>query len=1048
MTLSDISIKNPVFAWMLMAALILFGFIAFRSLGVSQMPDVDFPVVTIGISYEGAAPEVVDVDVVDIIEQAVMTVQGIKSVSSTAREGQGTVSIEFELERDIDAAVQEVQTKISQVDSLLPRGIDRPVVTKANPEDHPIMWISLSADRPMREIMEYARDHIQDRLQTVSGVGEVILGGFVAPALRVYIDPEKLSAADLAVKDVLDAIEAEHVEAPAGRIETTTTEFNLRLLGEMTTPEEFGEILIQKRGGSPVFKPIPLKAVAKVEKGLDEVRRVSRTNGIPSIGLGIKKQRGSNAVAVADQVKERMADIRKTLREGYKLEINFDTTRFIRDNAAEMNFDLVLAAILTSVVCLLFLASWSATFNVLMAIPTSIVGSFLFLYFFGFTLNTFTLLGLILAIGIVVDDAIMVLENIVRHREMGKSPIEAARDGAREITPAAVAATLSIIAIFIPVVFMKGVIGKFFLQFGITMTVAVGLSLLEALTLTPMRASRLLATKRREGRFGKAVHGTFARVSGGYERALRFSLRHRFGVITASFAIFAASFVLLTGFKTPAFSVMGIQIPEFHMAGLRKEFVPAQDQSMFMIRLQTPLGSSIAHTDQKIREVEAVLATRAEVARYFVAIGGFGGGEVNTAIAFVSLKLPKDRPVDRDQGHRLSQAEIIDHFRGALGKIPDLLAIVQDLSTRGFTADRGFPVEFTIRGPEWDKLTQFTPQFMEEMKRLPYYTDIDTGYRSGQPEIQIAPNREAAARYGVSVDDIAVTVNAMIGGVRTENKFAEGGHRNEIRVRLREEARQSASDIENLKVRNYRGELVSMANLVKIETRDTLQSITRKDRERAIGIFANVKAGESQQVALDAVREIAARILPEGYRVVLTGSAETFKESFSDLVFALYLGVIVAYMILASQYNSFIHPVVVLLALPFSISGAWVGLRLFDNSLNIYSFIGLILLMGIVKKNSILLVDFTNQRRREGLSVRDALLHACPTRLRPILMTSIATIAAAVPPALAIGPGAETRIPMAIVVIGGVIFSTFLTLFVVPCAYSLMSRLEMKSNSP
>ncbi|MFO1519016.1 MAG: efflux RND transporter permease subunit [bacterium] len=1023
MTLSEFSIKNNVFAWMLMAALILFGWISFRSMGISEMPDVDFPVVTVQITYEGAAPEIMETDVVDIIEDAVMSIQGIRTISSTSTQENALITIEFDLSRDIDAALQEVQTKIAQAQKRLPQEIDPPIVTKTNPEDQPILWVSLSADKPLRDIMTYARDHLKDQLQTANGVGEVVFGGYVEPNLRIYIDPNKLNKYEITVKDVLDAISREHIEVPAGRIETPLKEFNLRSMGEALTPEEFGNILIDKRGGAPIYTPIRIKDVANIVQGLDEVRRMSRTDGKPAIGLGIKKQRGSNAVAVADAVKERLNWINKNIPAGYSVQVNFDTTKFIRDTTNEMKFNLILAAILTGVVCLFFLASWGSTFNVLLAIPTSIIGSFLFLNFFGFTLNTFTLLGLILAIGIVVDDAIMVLENIVRHQEMGKDPITAARDGSREITSAALATTIAIIAIFIPVVFMKGIIGKFFFQFGITMGVAVALSLVEALTLTPMRASRFLVSHEKEGWFPRTVNRVFDRLSASYSAVLKRCLDHRWLVVIFSLLLFAGSFSLFPKIK--------------------KEFVPAQDQSAFLVRLQTPLGSSMEFTDKKVKEAEAMISAHPEVIRYYAAIGGFGGGEVNTGMMFISMKEPRDRPIDPKLGRRMTQTDLMNALRKEFSTISDLKPTLQDLSTRGFTAQRGFPVEFTVRGPDWKKLTELSLAIEKKMEGDDHFTDVDTDYQYGQPEIQIFPNRQAAAARKVSVQDIGVTINGLIGGVKS-GKFTEGGHRNDVRVRLNEDARQRAQDIGKLFVRNQNGEMVRLDEVVDIREHDTLKSITRKDRERAISIFANVAAGKSQEQALKQVEAISKEILPEGYRIVFSGSAQTFKESFDSLFFALYLGIIVAYMVLASQYNSFVHPIVVLLALPFSISGAWVALYLSDKSLNVFSFIGIILLMGIAKKNSILLVDFANQRRREGLSVREALETASPQRLRPILMTSFATIAAAIPPALALGPGSETRIPMAMVELGGILVSTILTLFVVPCAYSLMTRLELK----
>jgi len=1021
MNLSEISIKNPVFAWMLMLGVILFGAISLMRMGISEMPDVDFPVVNVSITYEGAAPEVMESDVVDILEDAVLSIQGIRSISSSSRQEEANITIEFELDRDIDFALQEVQTKIAQAQRRLPEEIDPPIVTKTNPEDQPIMWITLSGDKPLRDMMKYARDQLKDKIQTVNGVGEVILGGYVEPNLRIWVDPDKLDRWELTVQDLMDAIQREHREIPAGRIETEEKEINIRSMGEALTPQDFEKIPITQRGGAPIYKPIFLRDVARVESGLDDVRRLSRTNGQPAVSLGIKKQRGSNAVAVADGVKKKMAEVQPTLPKGLSLDVTFDSTRFIKETNEELRFNLALSAILTALVCMIFLASWTSTVNILLSIPFSIVGTFTFLYFFGFTINNFTMLGLILAIGIVVDDAIMILENIVRHQEMGKPPLQAALDGAREITGAAIAATLAIIAIFIPVIFMKGIIGKFFFQFGITMAVAVGLSLIEALTLTPMRLSYIQVAHRKESWFARTVNRSFGALSSLYARALRVCLNWRWTVVFVATLLFASSFLILPKVK--------------------KEFVPPQDQSMFLIRLQTPLGSSLNYTDQKLRLAEAKLARHPEVYRYFTAVGGFGGGDVNTGVIFITLKPPKERPIDPQTGKRRTQADMMNLARNELKEISDLKVVIQDFSTRGFTAQRGFPVEFTVRGPDWEKLTQVSQQLEEKMKTNPFFIDVDTDYQFGQPEIQIKPNRTAAQARGVSVEDIGRVIGALMGGTRT-GKFTEEGHRNDIRIRLEEADRKKAEDINRIYVRNFRGELVKLREVVEVTYRDTLKSITRKDRERAIGIFANVAPGKSQSEALGEIEKLGQQYLPQGYRMVFSGSAETFKESFSSLLFALYMGIIVAYMVLGSQYNSFVHPFTVLLALPFSVSGAWLALYLSHNSLNIYSFIGLILLMGIVKKNSILLVDFTNQRRAEGMEKTTALMTACPQRLRPILMTSIATLAAAIPPALAIGPGAETRVPMAVVILGGVLVSTVLTLFVVPSAYSLLARLE------
>ncbi|MBI3097010.1 MAG: efflux RND transporter permease subunit [Planctomycetes bacterium] len=1009
MSLPDIAIKNPVFSWMIMLFLILFGGYSFTRLGVSQMPDVDFPNVSISVALEGASPEVMETDVVDVIEDAVMSVQGIREVTSTARHGTASVSVEFELSRDIDAAVQDIQTKLAQSTRLLPREIDPPVVTKTNPEDQPILWMALSGQKPLQELTLFARDHVKDKFQTVAGVGEVMMGGYLDRNMRVWLHLEEMEARQIAVDDVISALQREHVEVPAGRIETASREMSVRSVGEAPSVAEFRKIVVAYRNDAAIL----LGDIALVEDGLADRRRMARTLGLPAVGLGIKKQRGANAVAVAQAVKARMEEIRKTLPPGYDLGVNFDSTRFIEDSIGEIQFTMVLSVILTSLVCWLFLGSWTSTLNILLAIPTSIVGSFLIIYFLGFTLNTFTLLGLSLAVGIVVDDAIMVLENIVRHREKGEERLPAASRGAREITLAAIAATLSIIAIFLPIAFMEGIIGKFLYQFGVTISVAVALSLLEALTLTPMRCSQILQVGERATRLGRFLDAAFKSLAAAYRAVLGPALRWRAGVLLLATGIFAGSLWLARG--------------------INQEIVPAQDQSMFMVRFQTPVGSSIDYTDARLRDCEAIVSSRPETARYFGVVGGFGGGEVDTGIMFITLKPPEERgptPV--------TQLDMMNFVRTKFNSVPGLKAYVSDLSMRGLTS-RGsnFPIQVAVTGPDWRELADRADQMMDRMRDSGLMIDVNSDYLVGMPELRIVPDRDRAADLGVSVLSIGQTVNALVGGVRV-TKFKDAGHRYDVRLRLVSNERSQPEDVKRLFVRNRDGGLVRLSEVVQIHEEPVVQTITRRNRARAITISANMVPGKSQKDALERVQAIAAELLPPGYGIEFTGSSVMFLQSAFAFLFAIGSGVLIAYMVLASQFNSFVHPLLVLLAMPFSLTGAVLAMMLAGVTFNMYSMIGIVLLMGIVKKNSILLVEFTNRMREHGLAPREALLEACPIRLRPILMTSISTIAAAVPPALALGPGAETRIPMAVVVIGGVLVSTFLTLFVVPCAYAVL----------
>ena len=1045
-SLSEISIRRPVFAWMIMAAIILFGVISFSRLGISQLPDVDFPVVSVSVNLPGAAPAVVESQVLDPIEDAIMEIDGIRSVTSSAQQSGGSIGVEFELTRDIDESMQEIQNKINQVRNVLPVGLFPPTLRKNNPEDSPIMWIALTSDDPDEkpiDLMIYARNYLFNQFTVLPGVGNVALGGYVDPSLRVWVDIDKLQQRELTSDELISAVTNGHSELPAGRIENAQKEYNVRVMGEATSPEEFGQITIDQRAVlGPNYKLTTLKQVATVEEGLADVRKMSRFNQSRAIGLGILKQHGSNAVEVGKAVREKLKLIQPLIPKKYHVDVRTDNTRFIKQSVDELIFTLCLSALLTSLVCYLFLGSWTSTINVLMAIPTSIVGTFTVFYFFHFTLNTFTLLGLSLAIGIVVDDAIMMLENIVRHRELGEGKRAAALKGANEISFAAMAATLAVVAIFLPVVFMQGVIGRYFLQYGITVTSAVLLSLLEALTLTPMRCSRYLQVDPHPKGLAGFVDRLFARLAANYRRILQILLDHRWTTLLIAGLIFSGS--LVTAKFVPS------------------EMMPAQDQSMFLMRFKLPVGSALALTNEKMQKVEAYLESQPEVTGVYSAVGGFGGDAVNQGMAFVTL-------VDRDK-RKPTQAQLINKYRDALkeltkgdsagmepghakeaagggkkgGRGGGMQINIQDLSLRGFAASRGFPVEFIVQGPDWDKLNDVAGQIMDAMRKSGLVTDTNTDIQPGMPEVQLTPNREKLAQHGVSLNTVTGVINALVGGAifNHETEYSKGNHRYQIELRLRPDQREQVPSLDKINVRNSHGEMIPISQLVDMEIKPSLMLISRLNRSRAITVYANPAPGVSQNEALKGVEQMARAHLPPGYFLKMTGSSQSFKESFQSLIFAMLLGLVVSYMVLASQFNSFIHPVTVLMALPFSFSGAFVGLFLFHQSINIFSLIGFILLMGIVKKNSILLVDFTNQMRDEGAGVRDALLKACPVRLRPILMTSVATVAGALPEALSIGPGAETTIPMAVAIIGGVIASTVLTLFVVPVVYSLFARLE------
>lgn len=1021
MNLTEICIRRPVLAWMLMAATVVFGAVSASRIGISQFPDVDHPVITVALGWEGAAPEAMEADVVEIVEEALSQVEGIRTLSSTSQQGSALVTIELELGRDIDVAMQEVQARLSQVQRRLPRDLDPPVVGKSNPDDNPIMWIGLSGPFSPQVLADTARYAVKEKLQTIPGVGEVIAGGAAERNIRIWVDAAKLDARGLTVGEIIEALRRQHVELPAGIIDAEGREIGVRVLGEALDLAALRQLVVREVRGLPVH----LEDVALVEDGLEDIRRISRVNGSPAQGLGIRKQRGANAVAVARAVHERLDQLRKELPEGMQLGINFDSTRFIEESVHELEFELGLSVLLTGLVCWVFLGSLSSAFNVILAIPMSLLGTVAVIFFLGFTLNTFTLLALALAVGIVVDDAIMVLENIHRHHDLGKLAVRAAGEGTGEIKFAALAATLAVVAIFVPVVFMKGVIGRFFLEFGITFCVAVLLSYVEAITLAPARAAQLLA--RAEQRRGRGVAGAgrrglgqlaerlFLALARGYAAVLRRALRRPAAVLLAAAAVLTGAW--------------------FVFRSIPSELVPQQDQGRLILRLQTAVGASLAETDAIVQRAEAAVLARPEVARLYAVVGGFGGrGSINGATLFVTMVPPEQRMSAQAFGALLRQE---------LGRIPGLRVFVQDMSQAGFSSRRGYPVEYSIRGPDWNTLAAAAEALREQLRDSGVVVDVDIDYRIGMPELQIRPDRARAADLGVSIEEVATTINALIGGVRA-GKYSASGRRVDVRVRLLAEQRSRPEDVGRLRVRGGSGELLPLSALITQEERPALQAVTRMDRERAISLFANVAPGFTQNQALAKVEELA-ESLPAGYRAVRSGASSLFEESMRTLVFALVLGIVVAYMILASQFNSLVHPITVLTILPLSVAGALVALVLFGVTINLFSMIGLLLLMGIVKKNSIILVDYANQVRAEAaaagapVDAREAMAQAGPVRLRPILMTASATVMAAVPAAFGWGPGAEIRVPMAVAVIGGMLLSTGLSLLVVPAFYVVAS---------
>jgi hydrophobe/amphiphile efflux-1 (HAE1) family protein len=1005
-SLTDVSIRNPVFAWMLMASTILFGTIAVTRLGISQYPDVDYPNVTVSLAWPGASPTAIEREILEPIEQALAQVEGVQTMSSQARQGSARLTCTFDLSRNVDLALQDVQAKVAQAQRSLPSDVPAATVSKSNPDDTPIVTVGVYGPFARQLLSDVARYQVQDKLQTVAGVGQIQLNGYLDRNIRIWLDTDRMNEHGIVVTDILGAIGKQHVELPGGVLDTSQRQLNVRMLGEAINLDVLKQLVIRKVNDTPIY----LSDVALVEDGFEDVTTMAQLDGQPLQALGILKQRGTNAVAVAKAIRDKVSEIQRNVPAGMKVEILADTTVFIEESVNEIKLELFLALILTALVCWLFLGSLSSTLNVVLAIPMSLLGTIAVIYFVGFTLNTFTLLGLSLAVGLVVDDAVMVMENIYRHAEMGKAKEVAALDGTKEITTAALAATLAVIAIFLPVIFMKGIIGRFFFQFGITLSVAVLLSYFEAITLAPARCAQILTTSREgRSRIGHAVDRAFVRLEAVYARALAFCLGQPWRVLFAAVLLLAGSMAIVPRIKT--------------------EFIPSQDQSQLNVRIQTETGTSIAAAKPLIDRAEQLMAKRPEVARVLSTLSGTSGTMTLTLVP------PQQRS--------LSAQALSQELRKQLSRIAGIRASVQDPSQQGFGVSKGYPVDFDIRGSDWDTLVSVAMKLKDDLQRSGLTTDLSSDYQVGAPEVQIMPDRRRASDLGISMADLGNAVSTLIGG-NVVGKFSVDGRRIDMRMRLMATQRTRPEDLGEIRLRTQTGDTVPMSLVVTRSEAASLQSINRLDRERSIGISGNVAPGHSQQEAMAYVDTLA-KGLPLGYHVVASGQASQLAETTSGLFFALAIGILVAYMVLGSQFNSFLHPVTVLTILPMALSGAALGLWLSGKTLNIFSMIGVLLLMGIVKKNSILLVEYANHlRETDKLDSASAMQKAGPLRLRPILMTTVAIMMSAVPAILGLGPGTETRSPMAAVVLGGLTVSTLLSLLVVPAFYVVADRLKQR----
>ncbi|MCX7627946.1 MAG: efflux RND transporter permease subunit [Methylophilaceae bacterium] len=1005
MTLPELSIKRHVLAFMLSGVLVLFGIISYQRIGVDRFPYIEFPIISVTTTEKGANPDIIDASITNVIETAVNSVPGIEHIQSTSSPGVSVVTITFSLNKKVDVAFNEVQAKVNQVLRRLPKDADPPVVAKVETGASPIMWLALGGDRTQQQLNQYALNVLKKRLETIDGVGEVRLGGRRDRTIRVNLLPERMAALSITPQDLQAAFEKEHVQLPGGFLVGQKSEYLFKLDMEFHRLSDLGDMIVSYREGAP----IRLKDVAEIEDGLGDYRQLARFNGKRTVGLGIVKIANANTVAIIDEVKHRLDnEIRPMLPPGMTIEIASNDALYIQEMIDALLEHLVAGTLLAAAIVWLFLRSVRSTLIIATAIPVSLMGAIAVMYFSGFTFNVMTLLALLLLIGVVVDDAIVVLENIFRHREkLDPDPISAALNGSREVVFAVLAATLSLVSIFAPVIFMGGIIGQFFKSFAVVVTFGVLVSLFVSLTLTPMLCSRYLKVSARHGRFYHFFDKMFSGMDRLYHSLLALSLRHRWKVVLITLVTVASS--------------------AWFFQQVKKEFVPEEDEGRFIVYLKTPLGASIDYTNTRLMEIERILGQHPEIATYFTAIGIGQTGQVNQGFAYVRMQ-------DRDK-RSIRQQDTLKRLRAEFARIPGVRAFPAPVPI--VSGQRGDPLQFNLSGPNLGQVASLAQQLQQKLSGIPGMGKVDLDMQLDLPELVMQLDRTRAADLGLSAQDVAFALNMLTGGIDIAkyNDEPGDGERYDIRIKAKEGAFSQPADLSKIFLRSRDGSMVRLDTVASFKPTLGAAVIGRFDLQYAANFFGTPTLPLGDAVNL--VREAAAPLLPPGYTIKFVGQAEEFGKTTRYMTFAFAMALILLYMVLASQFNSFLQPLIIMLAQPLAIIGGVMALWLTGHTLNIFSMIGLVLLIGLVAKNSILLVDLTNQRRAEGMAIDAALLDACPIRLRPVLMTSLTIILALLPAALGLGAGAETNGPLSVAVIGGMLTSTLLTLVVVPAVYSL-----------
>ena len=1037
--LAEICIQRPVFATMIVLSLVVVGAAGFLKLGVDRFPSVDLPTVSVRIGLPGGSPEEVESLITQQVEEVVNTVDGISELRSVSGQGTSFVIATFKLDRNLESATQDIRDRVNTLGRRLPEDATPPVVQKFDNDSTPVLTIALSADRSLRELTELADKTVRVQLERVGGVGEVRVVGGLDRAINVWIDAERLAAYQISIAQVRQALERQNADVPGGNLTTGKEELTLRTLGRFTIPKQFDDLVIANVNGGPVR----LRDIGHVEDGTKEQRSFSRLNGVPTVTLDIRRQSGANTVEVIDGIKSVLPRVQSQLPEDVQLEVIRDQSRYIEAALHEIQTHLVLGSILASLVVLLFMRSWRSTLIAAVAIPCSVISTFGMMRALNFTLNSVTMLALVLMVGVVIDDAIVVLENIFRFIEEKRiEPKEAAREATKDIGLAVLATTLSLVVIFLPVSFMSSISGRFLYQFGITAAVAILVSLLVSFTLTPMMSSRLIRVGDAQTGHGSPAsrRGFYRFIDSGYTWLLSLAMRHRLIIAVVSLAVIASSVPLYRSVK--------------------QEFIPTNvDEAEFEISVNGPEGTNLAVMNETITAMEKEILETPGVRMVLSSAGGGFIGGVNQGSAYVRIAPHEERtlsftklwkatksgnPLKAFKGN-YTQQDVMAEVRRRLQKYAPMRIGVRNAQSFNFGAGGRTDIDFVFRGPDIVALAQYADDLTERSKKLGGIVDADTTLKLNKPELRVAINRDRAADLGVDTSDIATSLRLMVGGEEQASRFRDDSvdQDYDVQLRLTETDRNDPSLLGRLYVPSSRGGLIRLDNLVKI-TRETSPSrIDRLDRERQVSVRASVAQGYALADRIDALRGAVREMnLPAAYTTTVSGRARELERTFTEFIWAFILSVIFMYMILASQFESTVHPVTILLSLPLSIPFAMLSLWATGDTLNLYSALGILVLFGVVKKNAILQIDHMNNLRAKGMERLEAIMQGNRDRLRPILMTTLALVAGMLPLALGTGPGAEERRSIAIVVIGGQSLSLLLTLIATPVAYSLLDDLR------